>query len=119
MDRDLLFGIVCFVAGVLCIIKVIYERKTAIRLPGTITGNSQDGRGNYFPIVAFQYEGQEYSIPGGNGSSKPKYSEGDKVEVLYRPSNQKYVNLVGSNLDIVYSIVFLVAGIALIICNVM
>ena len=117
MDRDLLFGIVCIVAGILCLIKVIYERKTAIHLQGVISGYSQDGKGNYFPLVKFKYQGQDLSIPGANGSSKPKYQEGTSVEVLYRPSNQKYVMIAGSNSDIVYSVIFLVCGIGLVVCN--
>ena len=119
LDMDLLFGIACFVAGILCMIKVIYERKTAIRLQGEISGYSQDGQGNYFPLVGFHYQGQDLTIPGANGSSKPKYEVGTEVEVLYRPSNQKYVNIAGSNRDIVYSIVFLVCGIGIVICSIL
>lgn len=109
-DRNFLFGLVALVAGVVCLIKVIYERKTSIRLPGKVSGNSVDGNGNYYPVVTFTYNGQEYNISGANGSSKPKYTEGQSVEVLYRPSNQKYVNIVGSNLDIIIGVILTICG---------
>lgn len=114
MDRNTLFGIVAFIAGVLCMIKAVAERKTAIRLAGKITGFMQRD-GNYFPVIGFSYEGNEYSIPAANGAKQPKGNVGDEVEVLYRPKNQKYVNLVGSNTDIILSVVFLVGGAALIV----
>ena len=117
MSKDLLFGIACIVAGIACLIKVIYERKTAVHLQGEISGYSQDGKGNYYPLVDFHYQGQDLTIPGANGSGKPKYEVGTAVEVLYRPSNQKYVNIAGSNSDIVYSIIFFVAGIGIVICK--
>lgn len=36
LDMDLLFGIVCGIAGIVMLIKGIYDRKTAIRLSGEI-----------------------------------------------------------------------------------
>ncbi len=117
LDMDLLFGIVCGIAGIVWLIKGSYDRKTAIRLPGEIKDYSQDGQGNYFPLIGFHYQGQDLTLSAANGSSKPKYEVGTAVEVLYRPSNQKYVNIVGSNRDLVYSVVFLVCGVGIVICN--
>lgn len=104
-----------FVAGVICMAKVIYERKTGIKIKGKIIGFTRDARGNYYPMTEFTYENETYHISGANGSSKPKGKEGDEVEILYRPSNQKYVNIIGSNLDIVISVILMVCGAVMLI----
>ncbi len=118
-DKDFLFGLVAFIVGVICLIKVIYERKTSVRLPGVVASNTRDGNGNYYPVVTFTYNGQEYNIEGANGSNKPKYTEGQQVEVFYRPSNQKYVNIVGSNLDIIVGAGLTICGLIITIINIM
>lgn len=117
LDMDLLFGIACGIVGIVWLIKGSYDRKTAIRLPGEIKDYSRDGQGNYFPLIGFHYQGQDLTLSAANGSRKPKYEVGTAVEVLYRPSNQKYVNIAGSNRDLVYSVIFLVCGIGMVICN--
>lgn len=112
-DRTM-FGFLAFVAGILCLIKVVYERKTSIRIDGVISSFAQNS-GNYFPVVTFNYEGEELTMRAANGGSKPKGNVGDSVVVLYRPKNQKYVNLVGSNGDITVAVVLIVLGALLLI----
>lgn len=111
-NDNVLFGFMAFVAGIICLIKVMYERKTSLRIDGVISSFAQNS-GNYFPVVTFTYEGNEYTMRAANGGSKPKGNVGDAVEVLYRPKNQKYVNLTGSNGDIMVAVVLIVLGAAL------
>lgn len=108
--RDWNFAIMVILAGVLCIVKCIYDRKGAVRLQGTVTGFVQNEYGIYFPVITFTYQGQELSMRAANGNKKPKGQEGDSAEVLYRPKNQKYVHLAGNNHDIVVAAALLVLG---------
>lgn len=108
-NESSVIGILTLIAGIVYFSKAIYERKSAIKIDGVISSFAEKA-GDYFPMVTFQYEGNEYTMRGVNGGSKRKGNVGDKVEVYYRPKNQKYVNLAGSNGDIVVAVVLLVLG---------
>lgn len=104
-----IMGPVALVAGLLCLIKVIYERKNSVKVPGKIV-NFVVENGNYFPVIAFVYNGEQKAIKGANGSASQKGNVGDDCEVLYRPGNEKYVNLTGSNIDIIISVGLVICG---------
>ena len=113
MEKDMLFGIVVAVAGVLCMIKTMLDRKGE-RLQGVISDFVM--RNGYpFPVVKFTYQGSEKEMRAANADSKKKRSVGDRVDIVYKPSNSEYVNILGDNLDIAISVGLIVAGIALII----
>ena len=62
------------------------------RIEGTITGNSyiidQDNSGAYYPDVAFQPEdSRTIRFTEGIGTSPARYRAGDKVAVLYNPTD--------------------------------
>lgn len=110
MNNDrLLFGVLSLLAGIVYYVKAQYERKKSVRIDGIISSFEQNG-GNYFPVVTFCYEDDEYTMRAANGGSRMNGEVGDAVEVFYRPSNQKYVHLVGSNGDITVAIVLIVLG---------
>lgn len=109
MDNDLLFGLAVLMVGIICILKGIIDRKRATRLSATITGVIQRD-GYFFLLVTFQYEGEEHSAYTGNGSRHLKENIGDQVEIYFRPNKRKYVNMVGNNTDIIFSLAFIVLG---------
>lgn len=113
------FIVMVILAGGFCLVKGIFDRMGAVRLQGTISSFMQNNYGVYFPIVTFTYQGQEFSMRTANGSKKPKGQVGDTVEVLYSQKNQKYVHLTGSNYDFVFSITLLVAGLVILVYEIM
>ncbi|NSE51574.1 hypothetical protein G4313_00740 [Coprococcus eutactus] len=104
------------VAGILCLIKVIVDRQGK-KLPGTITDFVNEN-GVDFPVVQFQYNGQDMKLLAANGGNK-KLNRNDPVEIIYRLGKAKYVNIVGDNKDVVIAVGITVCGIGLIICKIL
>lgn len=44
-----------------------------------------------------------------------KHKEGDRVDIVYRPSKAKYVNILGDNHDIYISVALIVCGLVMVI----
>ena len=114
MDRNMLFGIGALVAGVLCIIKVIIDRRGE-HLSGVIS-DFESQNGVDFPVVTFTYNGQELQMRAANGDNK-KVTKGQNVQIIYRPGKGKYVNIVGDVRDIVVAVGLTICGIVIIICQ--
>ena len=55
-------------AGILCLIKVVVDRQGE-KLPGTITDFVNE-KGVDFPVVQFQYNGQDMKLLAANGGTK-------------------------------------------------
>lgn len=117
-DDDFMFGLVVFILGLVGLIKSLVDRKTAIRLSGKVVKSFTDKYGVYFPIISFYYEDQEYNIQGSIGSKKPKYVEGQDVEIFFKPKNQKNVMVVGNNYDIFFFLVLAICGLGMAICRI-
>ena len=117
MNKELLFALAVFVAGILCLIKVYIDRKGE-KLSGVVSGFVNND-GYDFPMIRFQYNGQELEARAANGGNKKtaKLVEGDRVDIIYRPGKAKYVNIVGDNHDIITAVVLTVGGLELVILN--
>ena len=108
MDKQFLFEVAVLVAGILCLLKGYLDRKGE-KLSGVVSGFvNMDGYD--FPMIRFQYNGQE--LDKGN---KMKHKEGDRVDIVYRPSKAKYVNILGDNHDIYISVALIVCGLVMVI----
>ncbi len=112
MERDMFFGIGALIAGVLCIIKVIIDRRGE-HLSGVISDFVLQN-GVKFPVVTFTYNGQELQMRAANADNK-KVTKGQNVEIIYRPGKGKYVNIIGSVRDIVVAVGLTICGIGIII----
>ncbi|MBR1693647.1 MAG: hypothetical protein IJ711_12880 [Lachnospiraceae bacterium] len=115
MDRDLLFAIAAAVCGVIGLIKTILDRQGE-KIEGIISGFVTQ-KGNPFPLVRFTYQGKELELSAANADPKRKKTEGERVEIIYKPGNEKYVHIVGEHRDIVICVVLVVAGTVLAICS--
>ena len=104
MDKQFLFEVAVLVAGILCLLKGYLDRKGE-KLSGVVSGFvNMDGYD--FPMIRFQYNGQELEARAANG---------DKVDIVYRPSKAKYVNILGDNHDIYISVALIVCGLVMVI----
>lgn len=115
MDKQFLFEVAVLVAGILCLLKGYLDRKGE-KLSGVVSGFvNMDGYD--FPMIRFQYNGQELEARAANGDkgNKMKHKEGDRVDIVYRPSKAKYVNILGDNHDIYILVALIVCGLVMVI----
>ncbi len=105
------FGGILIFAGFYLIIKCLIQRRKGIRLDAMLIGFREE-RGTNYPLFRFTYEGEEIVITGGVPAEpgKFKYQEGDTVEVVFNPSNRKFVDIAGSPTEILYGIASIVLG---------
>lgn len=112
-NSELIFGVAFTVIGLYGVIKSILDRMLAVRLHGTVTDYVKKNQDTYFPLVSFNYEGEEHQMKGANGSKKPKIKVGEAVKIYYRPKNQKNVLVAGNYYDIIYAMASLGLGVLL------
>lgn len=110
---NLLFGVILIVVSIGLMVKCFYERKTGFRCKGVIVDFSRGEKGVLFPVVKFNYGGEEYCISTLNGSKKPKKGIGTETEIIFVPKNQKYVIEVGDYKDVWLCLGCLAVGIIL------
>lgn len=113
-----MFGLSALLGGVLGLGKgLLIDRKGEKFMANVDSFVMQNG--NKFPVVKFDYHGKEITMRVANADTRNKLSEGDDVEIICRSENAKYVNIVGDNLDIVFSAVLLVLGIILVVISIL
>ena len=109
---NLIFGGLLVFTGFYLIVKGIYSRVKGVHIASHLSTFSNEN-GTYYPVFNFNYEGQEYNISGGVPVKNPnsfKYHPGDSVNIIFVPSNTKYVDIEGSFKDFLYALAFLGAG---------
>ena len=118
MRSNLLFGLAALIGGALGLGKgLLIDRKGEKFMANVDSFVMQNG--NKFPVVKFDYHGKEITMRAANADTRNKLSEGDEVEIICRSENAQYVNIVGDNLDIVFSAVLLVLGIILVVLSIL
>ena len=108
----LIFGGILVFAGFYLIVKGIYARVKGEHIPSRLASFSNEN-GTYYPVFNFNYQGQEYNISGAVPVKNPtsfKYQPGDIVNIIFVPTNTKYVDIEGSYKDFLYALGFFVAG---------
>lgn len=109
---SLIFGGLLVFTGFYLIFKVIYENKKGEHIPAQLTGYKNENN-SYFPVFRFNYQGQEFNITGSTAVSNPekyKYQVGDTVNVIFVPSNTKYVGVEGSKIEYLYALGAIAGG---------
>ncbi|SEP98004.1 Protein of unknown function [Lachnospiraceae bacterium NE2001] len=109
---NLIFGGILVFAGFYLIVKGIYARVKGEHIPSRLTSFSNEND-TYYPVFNFNYQGQEYNITGAVPVKDPssfKYHPGDTVNIIFVPSNTKYVDIEGSYKDFLYALGFFAAG---------
>ena len=117
-NLELYFGaLFVFIAFYLWIKEYIFKKK-GVRLTATLVGFSTTKDATY-PLFQFDYEGEEYTIPGAipANPNRYKYNVGDKVNIIHVPGNKKYVDTEGSRATLIWGVVSLVWGLYLIYVN--
>ena len=68
-------------------------------------------------VLVAGINGQELEARAANGDkgNKMKHKEGDRVDIVYRPSKAKYVNILGDNHDIYISVALIACGLVMVI----
>lgn len=113
----LIFGGILIFAGFYLIIKTIYHRKKGEHITAKLVGFSEEGS-SMFPVFNFTYNGQEYNITGGVAAKNPesyKYKVGDSVNIVFVPSNTKYVDIEGSFTEFIYAFGAMAGGVVFIL----
>ena len=113
----LIFGGILVFAGIYLIIKEIIAKTKGKHIPATMAGFSEE-RGNQYPLFQFNYEGQEYTISGAEPVKNPntyKYHTGDTVNIVFLPSNTKYVDIEGSFTGFLWGLGAIAGGVVFIL----
>lgn len=108
----LLFGGILVFAGFYLIIKTVYHRTKGEHITSRLVGFKEEGS-TIYPVFNFSHGGQEYNITGGVPAKSPesfKYKVGDSVNIVFFPSNTKYVDIEGSFTEILYGIGAIAGG---------
>ena len=107
----LIFGGLLIFTGFYLIIKCTISRKKGIHLPAQLIG-FQEEKGTQYPLFRFNYEGEEITITGGVPAepSKFKHEVGENVNVIFNPSNRKFVDIEGSATEYLYGIGSIIGG---------
>jgi len=66
----------------------------------------------YVPILEYTVDGHTYEKEH-HGNIRPKYKDGETLEVMYRKDNPEKVMVVGDKLQYVGSAVFILAGVTM------
>ena len=109
---NLIFGGILIFTGFYLIAKGIYARVKGVHVASRLASFSNEN-GTYYPVFNFNYQGQEYNISGAVPVKDPgsfKYQPGDTVNVIFVPTNTKYVDIEGSYKDFLYALGFFLAG---------
>lgn len=110
---NLIFGGILIFAGFYLLVKGIYARVKGVHVPSRLVSFSKEND-TFYPVFNFNYQGQEYNISGAVPVKDPstfKYQPGDTVNVIFVPTNTKYVDIEGSYKDFLYVLGFWVAGV--------
>lgn len=112
------YALCCLAIVIVCVIGILYAfivRKLSIVVLGTVERTIQEGTG-FYPIIKINYQGEEHCIRCSVGSNSPKYEDGEKLQVYYRPGYNKNVYIVGNNMDLVaMTIILLLSAILLLL----
>ena len=110
--RDLILGGIAVFLGIYVLVKAIISRTKGKHIPAVLI-DFRDENNTHYPLFKFTYEGEEYTLTGGNPVKDPnkyKHQVGDNVNVIFNPKNRKYVDVEGSYLDIVMAVGALLLG---------
>ena len=109
---NLLFGGLLVFTGFYLIFKIIYHQVKGEHISSRLAGFKQEGDALY-PVFNFTYNGQEYNITGGVAVKSPesyKYQVGDTVNIIFVPTNTKYVDVEGSKIEWLYALGAIAGG---------
>ena len=114
----IIFGGILVFAGFYLIIKCLISRGKGIHMDAQLVGFSDENGTNY-PVFRFNHEGEEIVLPGGVPAKpdKFKYEVGEKVGIIFNPSNRKFVDIEGSKTEYLYGIASIVLGAILVIAQ--
>ena len=114
---NLLFGGLLIFVGFYLIFKIVYHQVKGEHISSRLVGFKQEGDSLY-PLFNFSYSGQEYNITGGvpaKSQESYKYKVGDMVNIIFVPSNTKYVDVEGSKVEWLYAFASIAAGVVFIL----
>ena len=103
---NLIFGGLLVFTGFYLIVKGVYARKKGEHIASRLVGFSEEN-GTYYPLFQFSYNSQEYKISGAVPVKNPnsyKYKIGDTVNIIFVPTNTKYVDVEGSYTDFLWAL---------------
>jgi len=106
-----IFGGILVFAGFYLIIKCLISRKKGIHLEGQLIGFKEEN-GTKYPLFKFNYEGETLELTGGVPAdpAKFKHEVGENVNIIFNPSNRKFVDIEGSKTEYLYGIGSIVLG---------
>ncbi len=112
----IIFGGLLVFTGFYLIIKCLINRKKGIHMEAQLVGFNDENGTNY-PVFKFNYEGEELTLPGGVPAKPDKFKHevGEKVGIIFNPSNRKFVDIEGSKTEYLYGIASIVLGAILMI----
>jgi hypothetical protein len=112
----IIFGGLLVFTGFYLIIKCLINRRKGIHMEAQLVGFNDENGTNY-PVFKFNYEGEELTLPGGVPAKPDKFKHevGEKVGIIFNPSNRKFVDIEGSKTEYLYGIASIVLGAILMI----
>lgn len=119
--KVLLFGILFVAIGVFLLAKENDIAKkctepilgTVVKIEESESYDSESGEYTYTYYPVIQYETKEKTVikKYNFGTSRSKYSIGDKVNILYNPNNVEEYTIEGDSSLKLFGIIFIVAGV--------
>jgi len=107
-----------FIIG--CAIRVLLLKKYLLnngeRTTATVlrTERRRMGKGwTYIPILEYTVDGHMY-VTEHHGNTRPKYEDGETLEIIYHKDNPNKAMFTGDNVQYVGSIIFMIIGLAII-----
>ena len=113
----LLFGGLLVFTGFYLIFKIVYQQVKGEHISARLAGFNPEGD-SLFPVFNFTYNGQEYNITSGVSVKSPenyKYQVGDMVNIIFVPTNTKYVDVEGSKVEWLYALGSIAGGVVFIL----
>jgi hypothetical protein len=113
----ILLGLFFIGIGCYTIINSIRTKKNAAVVEAVFTGY-QNENGAEYPMVHFEYNGEEFDMAASTPAKKHIYNNGDSLQVYYKENSER-ISIVGDNGEVKLGIGLLIAGIAIFVLSVM
>ena len=72
----------------------------------------------YYPVLKYTVNGQDYEITHNFGREKPKYKDGDVVDIVYNQLDPKKIVMANSKNEMILSIIFGAIGLLLVLLGI-